>query len=271
MRAKFVNENTISFERNRDPKRSLGVGQVVANRDPNRRLHNFSMAFPELRFPYRSESALMAPGSHPKWQIINASIKDPKDNLSVEERAEKYLDWFKKYTDFDIVEIEHSSERSYHEWGDPNKPKHTDQMIAIKMRNKEDMTAESLDFERGLDPKTAMKVGVNKDNYFRTIESLPFKDMIEKHGDWPEGEARDILKVASEILGRPEEDVRVGVEYGDEYLTTSRIEGFMDDHEWTYGDEGHTDNFDLIESSTYEIYVVDMETRTPHFILGTLF
>ena len=138
MKAKFVSEN-INFERGKDPKKVLNIGKRAENRDPNRRHHNFQMAFPEIRSTY-STSHMMAPGSHPKWQIINGIIRDPKDDISVKERTQKYLEWFKQYTDFDIIEIDHSSERSYHEYGDEEKPKHTDQIISIKMRNNEDMT-----------------------------------------------------------------------------------------------------------------------------------
>lgn len=278
MRAKFVNENIISFERNRDPKKSLNIGQIVANRDPNRRLHNFSMAFPELRFPYRSESTLHAPGSHPKWQIINGSIKDPKDNLSVEERAEKYLDWFKQYTDFDIVEIETSFERSYHEWGDPNKPKHTDQMIAIRMRNKEDMTNESANFERNKNPHKSLGIGKYRpheftfkdyegdthtikvqDNCFKLFDMevcLEFKeDLVDEKGEI----YGDTEKYAVVYVDGQESDMNVF------HMSPAEYEFFVPDKpiieiNGKYGRDPNTENWSKTKSA-YGYPLVDKEDK----------
>lgn len=132
---------------------------------------------------------------------------------------------------------------------------------------------ENIKFERGQDPKEAMGVGVNPNNYFwNNLEHIPFLQAIEKHGLWPNGEALDILRVASEMLGVSEENVYAAVEYGDEYLTSNRIEDIIDNHEWEYvlvG--GNTEGFNLIPSSTGEIYVVDIEEGIPSLILGAAF
>ena len=267
MRAKFVNEN-LRFERNRDPKRSLNVGQVVANRDPNRRLHNFQMAFPEINHAYNSSSSLMAPGSHPKWQIINASLNDSKDGIPIDERSKKYLDWFKQYTDFDIVEMEHSSERSYHEWGNPEKPEHTDQMISIRMRNKEDMTSESLDFERGEDPKKTMRIGKAGLNPFLngTFNSMKFWKYLQNSA--PAGSIRwEFLKKAADLLDVKEDQVLVAIDSKGNNLNQYDLED-MELDDWTTEEEIEiNDEWYLVRDTNDIVYVIKSE-EGERFVLG---
>lgn len=131
-------QEAVDFKRTGDTKKSLDLGDRVANRDPETRLGNFKADHPEVGLAYNSESQLHAPGSHPKWKILNISLNDPEDPLSV--NIQKYLSWVQDHTDFDIVELEHSSDRKYHPWGDPKNPEHYSQSIAIRMRNEEDVS-----------------------------------------------------------------------------------------------------------------------------------
>ena len=135
---KLVREE-ISFERGKDPKKSLGVGVAVENRDRTKRLENFKAAFPEINVAYNASSHLNAPGEHPKWQLISAGVKNPKDGLSLEERGEKMLDWLKSYTDFDIIEIENLFDRKYIPGLIKNPREQYEQHYTFRMRNEEDI------------------------------------------------------------------------------------------------------------------------------------
>jgi hypothetical protein len=137
MRAKTVN-----FERGKDPRESMDIGLTRTrkeNRDPNILQDNMQKAFPEIQHSHTSTARLQAPGKHPIWKNIVISLNNPKDRLSVEERAKKFLDWIRIYTDYDIVEEENSFERKWHPWGDKSKPENYSQQFNFRMRNKEDM------------------------------------------------------------------------------------------------------------------------------------
>ena len=136
---KLVRED-ISFKRGNDPKKSLGVGVTIENRDRNKRIENFRAAFPEVNISYNSSSKLHAPGEHPNWQMISAGVHNPKDGLSLEERGEKMLDWLKSYTDFDIIEIENSFDRRYMPGLIRDPVEQYEQHYTFQMRNEEDMS-----------------------------------------------------------------------------------------------------------------------------------
>ena len=136
---KIVRES-IDFKR-MDPKRALEIGMVYQNRDPNKRLENFKKAFPEVMHPFNSSSHLHAGYEvTPEWQIVNTSLRNPKDGISLKEREKIFLDWFNQYTDFDIIEIDHSHERRYMPGLTKNPTEQYEQMINIRMRNEEDMS-----------------------------------------------------------------------------------------------------------------------------------
>lgn len=277
MRAKYVNEN-IEFERGRDPKRSIDVGITVENRDLYKMEKNFKDAFPEVDHTHTGEQHLHAPGGpHPSWKTITASLENPKDDISVDDRKEKYLKWFKQNTDYDEFKIDSAFDRSWHPWGNPEYPEQYSQQFTYHMRHK-DFVTESYNFKRGSDPKRSMRIGKDPDNYFNQVGSAPFMEMIAEHGNWPGEEALDILFAASEMLNIPEKEVHVAVDdYNGkkEYITTSNIEDHMDgSRHWTYSDsvdEKSTESFYLVPSSTREIYVVDFESQTPYLMLGSPF
>ena len=135
---KLVRES-IEFTRGKDPKKAMDIGLGVENRDPNKRLENFRAAFPEVSLAFNASIATHAPGKHPIWQTISLEAKNPKDDLTLDEREEKMLDCLKTYTDFDIVETESSFDRRYMP-GLVRDPKEVyEQHYTFRMRNEEDI------------------------------------------------------------------------------------------------------------------------------------
>jgi hypothetical protein len=274
IRAKYVYES-IKFERGRDPRKSMDIGVTAENRDIHKMEDNFKKAFPEVDHTHTGEQHLHAPdGPHPSWMTITASLNNPDDGISVDDRKETYLDWFKTNTDYDEFQIDSAFDRRWHPWGDHSLPQEYSQQFTFHMRHK-DYIRESVNFERGQKPSQSMGIGKDKKNYFNTVQSAPFIEMIAKHGDWPEGEALDILFSASELLGIPEKEVHVAVDDQGEYITTATIEEHMDDEirDWHYQDTNDyaSENFYFVHSTTGELYVCDYETATPYFMLGSPF
>ena len=131
----------ISFKRGKDPKKSLGVGVAIENRDPNKRLENFRAAFPEIGISYNSSKSTSGGyEKFPHWQMISAGVNNPNDGLSLDERGEKMLNWLKSYTDFDIIEIENSFDRRYMPGMLMNPTEQYEQHYTFQMRNEEDMS-----------------------------------------------------------------------------------------------------------------------------------
>ena len=267
MRARFVYEN-IEFERGRNPRKSMDIGVAVENRNPERMKANFENAFPMFRGHTGSLH-----GAKGDWTTYTASARNPKDGLEIEDRKEDILDWFNKYTDYDVVKWESGFDRRFHPWGDPKNPLEWDQQFTVHLGYNENIR-ESYNFERGQDPKSAMEIGkASKPNYFRdNLEGISYKEWMKNVSPgWPWGQGEEILKEASRMLGVPEGEVLIAVEYDDDPLTTSVIEQIDEDHEWTYSDEGETEDFDLIGASTGEIYVVHRDEGVHYLILGTDF
>jgi len=184
------------------------------------------------------------------------------------------MDWFRRYTDYQEIEVDSAFERKYHPWGDEKNPERTTHQWSFKMRNPGMGIDESVNFERGQDPKKTMEIGrAGKVNYFRdNLRGYPYKKVIERDGPWPWGDGWRILKKAAEMLDIPEADVQIAVEYENEPLTTARIEEHIDDHEWTYDQDDVAGQFDLIKTATGEIYVFEQgEQEDPYMILGSPF
>jgi hypothetical protein len=136
------------------------------------------------------------------------------------------------------------------------------------------LVRESVNFERGQDPKAAMGIGkAGEDNYFRdNLVGFPYESIIERDGAWPWGDGNRILAKAAEMLEIPEKDVQVAVEYENEPLTTSRIEEYIEDHEWIYDMDDVAGEFQLIKVGSGEIYVFEQgEQEDPYMILGSPF
>lgn len=272
MRARLVED--LNFEKGRDPKRSLDIGVTVENRDPRKMEGNFKKAFPEVQHTHIGEQHLHAPGGpHPSWKTITVALHNPKDGISVDKRKEKYLNWFKQYTDYDQFEIDSAFDRYWHPWGDESKPQQYEQQFTFLMRHK-DYFNESYNFERGQDPKKSLQVGrASRVNYFRdNLEGISYKKYIEEVEDFPWNQGKDILRVAAKLLDIPEKDVQIAVEYDNEPLTTARIEEHIECHEWQYDLDETIGDFDLIKTETGELYVFPAgEQEDPYAILGSPF
>jgi len=133
---------------------------------------------------------------------------------------------------------------------------------------------ESVNFERGQDPKKSLQVGrASRVNYFRdNLEGISYKKYIEEVEDFPWNQGKDILRVAAKLLDIPEKDVQIAVEYDNEPLTTARIEEHIEGHEWQYDLDETIGDFDLIKTETGELYVFPAgEQEDPYAILGSPF
>jgi hypothetical protein len=131
-------QEAVDFKRTRDSKKNLNIGNRAANRDRRVRMEQLIDDIPEAKFAYSSSSHLEAPGEHPNWQIINVPLSNSE--FSLEENKEKYLNWTKDNTDYDIIEAGEGYERSFHPFGNESKPKIYDQNISIRMRNEADVS-----------------------------------------------------------------------------------------------------------------------------------
>lgn len=132
---KIVRES-INFKRDQDPKKSLGVGSVTLNRDPDKRIKQFRKDNPDIQYAYNSKSHTISFEPMPFWEILNVSYKNSKRSL--EENKERVLKWCKDNTDYDIIEIDHAYERKFHPWGNKEGfPEEVEHGIKIKMRDKD--------------------------------------------------------------------------------------------------------------------------------------
>ena len=136
MKAKLVYEN-IEFERGIEPAKAMDIGIIAQNRDPIKRKANFEASNPEVTHSSMSTSSMIAPGKHPKWEILSWSLYNPDDSETLKERENRYVYWFEKYTDYEIIEIE-SFDRRWHPWGDKEFPENYTQSFSVKMRNEKD-------------------------------------------------------------------------------------------------------------------------------------
>ena len=137
---KLIREE-ITFTRGKDPKKSMNIGVAIENRDPIKRLENFKAAFPEVGVSYNSTQATHAGyEKHPHWQIISVEVNNPADGLSLKDREREMVDWLETYTDFDIIEADHTFERRYMPGIDSNPVEQYEQHFTFKMRNEEDIS-----------------------------------------------------------------------------------------------------------------------------------
>lgn len=135
-------------------------------------------------------------------------------------------------------------------------------------------TNEAINFERGIEPKRAMKIGKNQNNLFTEIPSINFLEYLIDwlHPDFPQANDADmmILKAAAKMLQVPKEKVLVASD-DKGTLYSSQIEEIMENHEWTYEGEMEVGGYMLIGSSTKEIYVKVEKTEEVLYILGTIY
>jgi hypothetical protein len=133
---------------------------------------------------------------------------------------------------------------------------------------------ESINFERGLEPKRSMKVGKHRNDLFNEIQSMPFVDAMKTFPELGSDNDRKILALASHMLEVPQEEVRIAMDRDRPIYSDNNL---MDEYiarEWEYGVEDSLESgsmsFDLIGSSTGEIYVKDSKTDDFLYILGAI-
>jgi hypothetical protein len=136
------------------------------------------------------------------------------------------------------------------------------------------MQAQTVHFERGLDPKRSMKVGKHRNDLFNQIQSMPFVDAMKTFSELGSDNDRLILTLAANMLKVPEEEVRIAMNkdvpiYSDNPLMDEFLE-----KDWQYDGEDVLESgsmsFDLIGSSTGEIYVKDRRTDEFLYVLGII-
>ena len=89
---------------------------------------------------------------------------------------------------------------------------------------------ESVNFERGGDPIKSLKIGRNRNNFFATLESIPYEEYFI--GDTLSENTR-LLKAAAKLLQIPPKKVRIASKEG-KPLSYFEIEKILDSREWTY-------------------------------------
>lgn len=139
--------------------------------------------------------------------------------------------------------------------------------------------SESVNFERGIEPKKAMNIGKNKNNFFATIPSMPFIKACETY-PWFEnmfaGKQKDLLTAAAKMLQVPEQKVGVGIRPDNTKDTPldpndSLLDQYIERDDWQYDKEDEVGDFELIGSTSGEIYIKDQETEDILGILGAIY
>jgi hypothetical protein len=267
MQSKFVFE-TIGFERGGDPKDALRIGNVH-NRRLERGREEIKRALSDVvkkhGGKFRVYIVKNSMGDDPTGMrgMWTPPQYDHKFAIDLHKAAdEKYYFTPEEYN-------EHGGwEGSY--GGRINAEKAAQEMIS-RWGGK---INESLDFERGLEPRRAMKVGKHRNDLFNQIQSMPFVRAMRTFSELGSDNDRKILSLAAHMLKVPEEEVRIAMDkdvpiYGDSHLLDEYLE-----RDWQYGLEDSLESgsmsFDLIGSSTGEIYVKDRKTDEFLYILGAI-
>lgn len=139
---------------------------------------------------------------------------------------------------------------------------------------------ESLNFERGMEPKRAMEIGKRRNDLFNKIQSISFINAMKTFPELGSDSDKKILSLAAHMLKVPEGEVRIAMDDKKDvpiYSDNSLMDEFLG-RDWEYGIEGSVTSryvdgsiavFDLISSSTGEIYVKDSKSDEFLYILGT--
>jgi len=234
-------KESVNFERGLDPKKSMNIGMEV-NKD---RLIN--MLDPEdERF---KEFKKLIKDKLTKVSFNNNTFKVSRYGRPFfTNQLQSYLNKFSR----DIVRF-----LNY----DSDKYEATFQIV------------ESVNFERGAEPKRSMRIGHRRNDLFNEIESIPFIEAIKFYPELGLTD-RTVLSAVAEMLKVPEEKVMIAMD-GDAPIYTDNP--LMDEYlgrEWEYGLEKELKtnliSYYLIGSSTGEVYVKDLKTDDILYILGTV-
>jgi hypothetical protein len=254
---------SLNFERGKDPKEVLKIGSARGGEEL------FNMIFQDAK---TSPQVFVYPKGPTKtgdwdfWNIPELTGKSKKyfkivlkSHISLYDRKQAYVmlsDDDEVYY-FDTEFNKYSKIQSLKDF--------------YKYFNKTKLK-ESQNFERGKDPKRAMKIGRAGINYFQNLLSTPLEQFLKEVVFTNKEEDAEILKKAAELLGVLPEEVRIACNAYDESISSSDISEISVDHDWTLCKESTTGHHKLILSSTFEIYVVHKEYNDLFLmLLGTIY
>lgn len=302
MRAKKVYEN-IEFERGRDPKRSMDVGITVENRDPNKMRKNFERDFPM----FRGHTGELH-GAAGDWTTYTAEARNPKDGKKIMDRKGEILDWFKTHTDYDVVKLESAFDRKFHLWGDPKQPLEWNQQFTVHL-GYNDNIKESVNFERGKDPKEVLRIGLRGRNSWNLnptphVPALKWLDSLSsphKHSPKEEENIKEAIEIAAKLLNVSPDKVLLDIEPLDDwdeefdefedYLKSSKYFGknmiyrgenwdipITDDVEYSYMDDNIIKK-EKMKNGLWElhlgesgiVYIIHPEYNDPWAMMGTIY
>ncbi len=259
----FVSE-AVNFERGADPKSSMNIGSITILKNKVKIFKSY-MEDPWLRLELRDENIFNILTS--KTRGIKALI----DYYLEKSELNTYLE------DLEKSEIRKLRPNRYS--ASANSIDYYIKPIYKKLFKEFFDIKESHEFVRGMDPKKAMNIGKNKNNFFATIPSMPFMEACEKY-PWFEnlfaGEQNNLLTAAAKMLQTSEQKVGVGIWPNDpEDIPLNPndliLDKYIERDEWNYDKEDEVGKFQLIGSSTGEIYIKNQITEDILCILGTIY
>jgi len=265
-------EESINFERGIDPMDSMKLGKFherqleKARGELKRILNDIQQRYGGKARVYKSVSTL-GTGMRATWIPPSAPY-----NYGIEfgkEGEEYYFEpykWNKSGEPF--ANIFYGGRKSAQEAAN--------EMVAQwggqELVNQWGKVKESINFERGLEPKRAMKVGHHRNDLFNEIQSMSFAEAMKSFPELGSDNDRRILSLAANMLGVPEKEVKIAMDRGTPIYNDNPLMDEYISRQWEYGKEDTLEsgnmNFDLIGSSTGEIYVKDSKSDEFLYILG---
>lgn len=270
MKAKFISES-INFERGIDPMDSMKVGHYH-KRQLEKARKELEILFNNIQKKYGGRIQIYKSFDHPKTRIVELI----RASWSPENCSSNYfVDFLEIEGEYFYVPAE-DSKVTFKDFGGRKSASEAANEIVAQWGGKQLVdqwgVKESINFERGLEPKRSMKVGKHRNDLFNEIPSISFIDAMDIFPELGSDNDRKILSLAANMLQVPEEEVRIAMDrdvpvYNDSPLMEEYIS-----REWEYGMEDSLESgsmsFDLIGSSTGEIFVKDRRTDEFLYILG---
>jgi hypothetical protein len=261
MRAKSVNEN-LNFERGKDPLTALAVGSARGGESLLNMIYEVCRNNPEVFiFP---KSITTATGWL-DWREL--SDGDGSKPLKYFKLVMKEMVALYKHREISIILMESGNVYYYEENSEYHILKDLSDFWKLfnkehlKKRGFKKIVGESVNFERGKDPKSAMSIGRSNLNYFQNhvkyhtpLEQL-LKEMIFTNAE----EDDEILEKAAEMLGVERGEVRIACNKYDEPIYPGELIDHYQDHDWKDYRILDTSRNTLLQSSTLEIYVTDKD------------
>jgi hypothetical protein len=265
MRAKFINED-IHFERGKSVKSSLRIGSGAGGQIL------FDMIFKKAK---ESDKVLVvqSPYSGERWSRkelvqIDGSKSRKEFKIIMKEFISLYshLEFYIILMHSDNVYLHKSGEMQYHRLNDIE-----DFLQHFNRRDDSDDEGitESYNFERGVDPKDAMRIGRNRNNPILRVRSIPYLDLLKRNPGTLIGlPHKKIIKAAAELLEVPEERVLIFIDGSGNPLNYDH-EIFYEifDNSMAEEDVEIDEEWYLMKSQTGEVYIMEIG-EGPVYILG---